>query len=58
MNRKEFSSRVATDTPLSKAESASAVSAMFSAIADALAKGETVAIAGFGTFSTRSHAVR
>ncbi len=36
MNRTELSSRAAAGTSLSKADSASAVTAVFSAIADAL----------------------
>ena len=31
---------------------------MFATIAEALARGETVSIAGFGTFATRSRAAR
>lgn len=58
MNRTELASRVAAGTSLSKADSAAAVSAVFSAIATALANGETVTIAGFGRFSTRRRAAR
>ena len=58
MNRTELSSRIAADTSQSKAECTSAATAVFSAIADALANGETVTIAGFGTLSTRNRAAR
>ena len=43
MTRSELCVRVAAATSLSKADAAAAVGAVFSAIADALAKGETVA---------------
>ena len=43
---------------MTRAGAHAAVNAMFSTIADALASGETVRIAGFGTFSTRSRPAR
>lgn len=58
MNKAELSARVAARTSISKAGADAAVSAAFSTIADALADGETVAIAGCGTFSTRSRPTR
>lgn len=58
MNKSELSSRVAADASLSKAEAGTVVDAVFSNICEALARGETVAIAGFGTFSTRARAAR
>ena len=58
MNKTELSSRVAAGASLSKADAASAVNAVFSTIAAALAEGEPVAIAGFGTFATRTRAAR
>lgn len=58
MNKSELSSRVAADASLSKAAADTVIDAVFSTIADALANGETVAIAGFGTFSTRARAAR
>ena len=57
MNNRQLAAHVAAKTSLSKSHAA-AVSAVFSAIADALAGGETVTIAGFGAFSTRSRPVR
>ena len=45
MTRTELSARVAAATSLSKADAAAAAGAVFSTIADALARGETVAIA-------------
>ena len=58
MNKAELSARVAARTSMSRRCVDAAVSAVFSTIADALAGGETVRIAGFGTFSTRSRPAR
>lgn len=58
MNKTELTSRVASWASLSRADADRAVNAMLSAIGDALANGETVQIAGFGTFSTRARAAR
>lgn len=58
MKKSELASRVASEASLSKAAADSAVNAMFSAIVDALANGETVSIAGFGMFSTKARAGR
>ena len=57
MTRSELCARAAATTSLSKADAA-AVGALFSAIADALARGETVTVAGFGRFTTRDRAAR
>ena len=58
MNKRELAAHVAARTSLSKSDADAAVSAVFSAIADALASGEIVTIAGFGAFSTRSRPAR
>ena len=58
MNKTDLAARVATRTSISKANADAAVRAVFSAIADALADGETVTSAGFGAFSTRSRPAR
>lgn len=58
MKKSDLTARVASEASLSKANADGAVNAMFSAISDALANGETVRIAGFGTFSTRARAAR
>ena len=58
MNKAELSARVATRTSMSKAGADDAVTAVFSTIADALSRGETVTIAGFGTFSARPRPAR
>ena len=54
MNKSELSSRAAADASLSKAGADSVIDAVFSTITDTLARGESVAIAGFGTFNPRA----
>ena len=54
MNKAEMADRLAARTGLSEAIAGEAVDGVFAAIGDALANGEEVRIAGFGTFGTRS----
>ena len=58
MNKTELASSVATRTSITRATAESAVAAVFATIAEALARGEKVSIAGFGTFATRSRPAR
>ena len=58
MTKAQLAARVAAQTSMSKAGADAAVDAVFSTIADALAGGETITIAGFGTFSTKSRPAR
>ena len=58
MKKAELSSRVASEASLSRVDADRVVNAVFRAIGDALANGETVRISGFGTFSTRARAAR
>ena len=58
MNRSEFCARIADRSSLSSADAASAVTAVISTITEALARGETVTIAGFGRFATKDRAAR
>ncbi|MDT9593627.1 HU family DNA-binding protein [Nocardioides zeae] len=58
MNKKELVDQVAEAAGLSKADAETAANAVFSAIGNALAAGDKVAIAGFGTFETRERAAR
>lgn len=58
MNRADLVSNVAASKSLSKSEAASAVRAVFETIAKALGHGESVRIAGFGTFTARNCAAR
>ena len=58
MTRSELSARVAARSSLSKADVAAALGALTSTIADVLAEGETVTVAGFGKFAPRNRAAR
>ena len=58
MNKSQLGARVADAASMSRTGAHAAVRAVFAAIANALAAGERVAIAGFGTFSTRQRAPR
>ena len=58
MKKSDLATRVATRTSLSGQEADSAVNAMLAAIADALANGETVTLARFGAFSTKTRPAR
>ena len=58
MNKLELASPVAAGVSLSSAETDSVVTAVYSTITDALAAGEPVTIAGFGTFGTRTRSAR
>ena len=58
MTKSELTAKVAAQASLSTAAADRAVSAVFSAIGDALANGESVTLTGFGTFSTRRREAR
>ena len=58
MNKAEFTSAVADDAEMSKADAGRAVDAMIGVITQALKKGDTVTLVGFGTFSVRKRAAR
>ena len=58
MNKAELVSHVAAETSTIRAAAERMVRAVFSAIADALARDEPVAIPGFGKFAVRSRAAR
>ena len=58
MNKAELASHVAAETSATRAAAERMVGAVFSAIGDALARDEPVAIAGFGKFAVRSRAAR
>ncbi len=58
MNKAELVSHVAAETSTTGAASERMVGAVFSAIADELARDEPVAIAGFGKFAVRTRAAR
>ncbi len=58
MNKRELVSQLAAGTPVTKADAERLVGVVFSAIAYALARAETVTIAGFGKFVKRSRVAR
>lgn len=54
MNKSEIAGHVADRTGVGRSAAGDTVDAVFEAIAEALARGEDVRVAGFGTFGTRS----
>ena len=58
MTKADLVSHVAAETSTTRAAAERMVGAVFSAIADALARDEPVAIAGFGKFAVRDRAAR
>jgi DNA-binding protein HU-beta len=58
MNKKELVDRVAESTSLTRSEVERVVDATVDAIGGSLADGDSVAIAGFGTFEVRHRAAR
>lgn len=58
MNKSQLIEAIAAKTDLSKAKAGEAVDAFVGAITQALQSGDSVALIGFGTFSTASRAAR
>ena len=58
MRKSDIAAAVAGRAPLTNAQAKSAVNAVFDAIRDALANGDTVTVTGFGRFSTKSRPAR
>ena len=58
MNKSEIGDRLAGRLGLNKAVARDAVDGVFEAIDEALANGEEVRLAGFGTFAARNRAAR
>ena len=58
MKKSDIAGRVAGRTGLSRSMAGDAVGAVFEAMGEALANGEEVRIAGFGTFGIRSRPAR
>ena len=58
MKKSDLSAHVTTLAVLSKAQAHSAVDALFSAIAEALAHNESVVLPGFGAFTTKTPPAR
>ena len=58
MNKADMIARVSETTGLPKATTELAVNTIFTALTDGMAKNDTIAIAGFGTFSVKARAAR
>lgn len=58
MNRTELIATVAEETGLSQQQAGAAVGATLDAIARGVASGDTVTLAGFGTFDQRHRSAR
>ena len=58
MNKNDLIDAVAERTGLAKSDAARAVEAVLGAITDTLAKGEAVALSGFGSFVTKVRSAR
>ncbi len=58
MNKNELIAHLAEKTGSSKADATTSLDAVLDAIADQLADGQQVVLAGFGTFETRARAAR
>ena len=58
MNKGELINAVASSAKLSKTDAESEVNAIIETISNTLAKGETVQLVGFGTFSVKERAAR
>ena len=58
MNNSDLIDAVAGDADISKASAGRAVDAVLGGIGDALGKGDSVSLVGFGTFSVRHRAAR
>ena len=58
MNKSEFINEVANKSELSKKDAGAALDAILETITETLSSGETVALIGFGTFSTSKRAAR
>lgn len=58
MNKNELIDSIAAEADLSKASAGRALDATINAITDALSKGDTVSLVGFGTFAVKARNAR
>ncbi|NVK02321.1 MAG: HU family DNA-binding protein [Oceanospirillaceae bacterium] len=58
MNKSELIDAIAASADLPKAAAGRALDATLEAVTEALTKGESVALVGFGTFTTKERAAR
>jgi DNA-binding protein HU-beta len=58
MNRADLVTRIAKDADITKRQAEKALSALVSSVQEALSKGDSITLVGFGTFSVMSRAAR
>ena len=58
MNKAELINEIAESASLTKKDATAALDATLKAITDSLAKGEDIALTGFGSFTVRERAAR
>ncbi len=58
MNKRDIVERVAGEAGVARQTAEAAVGAVFASMADALARGEDVAVAGFGRFARKDRPAR
>ncbi|MFP8966051.1 HU family DNA-binding protein [Pokkaliibacter sp. CJK22405] len=58
MNKSELIDAIAASADIPKAAAGRALDAMIDAVTDALSKGDSVALVGFGTFGVKERAAR
>ncbi len=58
MNRKEFAAELANKTGKSNADADRAIGAFVEIVSDALKKGDSITLVGFGSFSVKKRAAR
>lgn len=58
MNRADLVTRVAKDAEITKKQAEKALNSLVDSVQEALSKGDSVTLVGFGTFSVMSRAAR
>lgn len=58
MNKSELINEIATTADISKAKASLALDATLASITEAMQRGESVSLVGFGTFATKERAAR
>lgn len=58
MNKAEFIDQLSSRSDLTKKDAGDALNAILGTITDTLAKGDSISLIGFGTFSTSKRAAR
>ena len=58
MNRADLVTRIAKDADITRRQAEQALNALVSSVQEALSRGDSVTLVGFGTFSVMSRAAR